>query len=111
MKIAIITGGSRAWAAAWPCTWPKRARRHPDLQQKAGDADAVVSEIEKLGRKAVALQLDIGDHQSFAAFAEKVRGALTQHWQRTDFDFLINNAGVGVQGRSWKRRKRSLTSF
>jgi NAD(P)-dependent dehydrogenase (short-subunit alcohol dehydrogenase family) len=98
MKIAIITGGSRGLGRSMALHLAEKGR---DIiltyNRKQPEADAVVSEIEKLGRKAVALQLEVGDHQSFAAFTEKVRGVLTEHWQRNDFDFLINNAGVGAQ--------------
>ena len=98
MKIAIITGGSRGLGRSMALHLAEKGR---DIlltyNRKQAEADAVVSEIEKLGRKAVALQLEVGDHQSFAAFTEKVRGVLTEHWQRNDFDFLINNAGVGAQ--------------
>ncbi len=63
---------------------------------KKADADAVVAQIEKTSRKAVALQLDVGDHQSFNSFAAHVKDVLRRNWQRDDFDFLINNAGIGV---------------
>jgi NAD(P)-dependent dehydrogenase (short-subunit alcohol dehydrogenase family) len=98
MKIAIITGGSRGLGRSMALHLAEKGR---DIiltyHSKRAEADAVVSEIEKLGRQAVALQLDVGDHTSFGALAEKVRGALSEHWQRNDFDFLINNAGAGIQ--------------
>ncbi|TIM59642.1 MAG: SDR family NAD(P)-dependent oxidoreductase, partial [Mesorhizobium sp.] len=58
-------------------------------------ASEVVAEIEALGRKAVALQLDLGVVASFAAFAETLRAALKETWGRDSFDYLINNAGHG----------------
>lgn len=58
-------------------------------------ADAVVAEIEALGRKAVALQLDTGRVSGFADFVQRLRGALQATWQRTTFDHLVNNAGHG----------------
>src|ERR1019366_4299537 len=63
---------------------------------KKAEADAVVAQIEKMSRKAVSLQLDAADHKSFKAFAEKVKNALRDTWQRNDFDFLVNNAGIGI---------------
>ncbi|MBU2325202.1 MAG: SDR family oxidoreductase, partial [Gammaproteobacteria bacterium] len=53
------------------------------------------AEIEALGRKAVALQLDVGNVSTFAAFAETLRGVLKETWQRDSFDYLVNNAGHG----------------
>jgi NAD(P)-dependent dehydrogenase (short-subunit alcohol dehydrogenase family) len=55
-----------------------------------------VAEIESKGRKSVALELDVADCSSFGAFAEALKRALGQVWQRENFDFLVNNAGVGA---------------
>lgn len=97
MKIAIITGGSRGLGKSMALRLAEKGR---DIiltyHSKKAEADAVVAEIVNQGRKAMALQLDVGDHKSFGSFAEKVRDALQHHWQRHDFDFLINNAGIGV---------------
>ena len=60
------------------------------------EAHAVVRQLESLGRKGVALRLDAGDSRSFAAFAQRVKTALADTWQREDFDYLVNNAGMGV---------------
>jgi len=43
----------------------------------------------------VALQLDTGNVRGFADFAERLRQALRDTWQREHFDHLINNAGHG----------------
>ncbi|OWK35105.1 Reductase [Fimbriiglobus ruber] len=58
------------------------------------EGEAVAAEIEKLGRKAALLQLDVADVSQFGRFADAVAAALQQHWQRKTFDFLINNAGI-----------------
>lgn len=58
-------------------------------------AKAVVAEIEAMGRKAVALQLDVSDISTFPAFASSFKAILTSAWQRDSFDHLINNAGQG----------------
>jgi len=65
-------------------------------RSRADEAEAVVQEIRALGRQAHALQLDTGHVGSFAAFADTVRHTLAQTWQRERFDFLVNNAGVGI---------------
>jgi len=69
-----------------------------DLTYHSNDAEAAaaVAEVEVLGRRAVALQLDASDVASFAAFGAALKSALTQTWSRDTFDFLVNNAGVGV---------------
>ncbi len=64
-------------------------------QSRSEDAGAVVAEIEALGRKAMALQLDVGHVADFAPFGERLRAALADTWQRATFDHLVNNAGHG----------------
>jgi len=94
--IAIITGGSRGLGQN---SAMKLAEQGTDviLTYRSGEkeAAAVVAAIEKLGRKAVALSLDVGKSASFDAFATKVRDVLSKTWQRETFDFLVNNAGTG----------------
>jgi NAD(P)-dependent dehydrogenase (short-subunit alcohol dehydrogenase family) len=94
--VSIITGGSRGLGRN---TAISIARQGGDViltyRSGAADAQAVVAEIEALGRKAVALQLDVTDISSLKAFADKVRNALSSTWSRDTFDHLINNAGQG----------------
>jgi NAD(P)-dependent dehydrogenase (short-subunit alcohol dehydrogenase family) len=59
-------------------------------------AERRVREVVRSGRKASALPLDVTRHDSFEAFATELRRSLQQHWARTDFDVLINNAGMGT---------------
>ncbi|CAN1722198.1 3-oxoacyl-ACP reductase [Hyphomicrobium sp. 1Nfss2.1] len=95
-RIAIVTGSSRGLGRN---TALAIARRGGDVivtyHSRADDAQAVVKEIEAIGRKAVALQLDAGDVRTFGPFADKVRAALRQTWGRNTFDHLVNNAGHG----------------
>jgi NAD(P)-dependent dehydrogenase (short-subunit alcohol dehydrogenase family) len=59
-------------------------------------AKNVVSSIEAIGGKAVALQLDTSNTKAFDNFVGQVKQALQDKWQTEHFDFLINNAGIGV---------------
>jgi NAD(P)-dependent dehydrogenase (short-subunit alcohol dehydrogenase family) len=94
--ISLVTGGSRGLGRN---TAISIARHGGDviLTYRNGkqNADAVVAEIELLGRKAVALQLDTGDRASFPAFIGTLHSALTATWSRTTIDHLVNNAGHG----------------
>lgn len=96
-KILLVTGGSRGLGRS---TAIAAAARGVDViltyHSNRTEADAAVAEIAALGRKAVALQLDAGDAGSFAAFAEAVRGALIATWGDARFDYLVNNAGIGI---------------
>lgn len=96
-RIAIITGGSRGLGKN---TALAMARKGIDIiltyRNKESEAASVVSEIQALGRNAVALQLDVERSQDFPDFAEQVKGTLNQHWQRDSFDILVNNAGIGI---------------
>jgi len=56
----------------------------------------VVKEIQQLGQKAVALRLDTGDIKSFNKFSKQVKSVLEKQLQRDTFDFLVNNAGIGI---------------
>ena len=95
--IALITGGSRGLGKNAALAL---AQQGTDIiltyQQNAAAAQAVVSEIEWLGRKAVALPLDVADSSSFAAFASQVQQQLQQLWGRDSFNYLLNNAGIGI---------------
>lgn len=95
-KIAIITGASRGLGRN---TALNIARKGNDViityQRREQDAQAVVAEIEAMGRRAVALKLDTGNVAGFAAFIEQLQAALRDTWQRDTFDHLVNNAGHG----------------
>lgn len=96
-KIAIITGGSRGLGKSAAL---KLAEQGTDViltyHSRHAQALAVVAEIEALGRKAAALQLDAGNCADFSAFAHQIKHILADKWHRQSFDFLINNAGVGL---------------
>jgi NAD(P)-dependent dehydrogenase (short-subunit alcohol dehydrogenase family) len=94
--ISLITGASRGLGRN---TALSIAARGNDViltyRSGAEQAAEVVREIEAMGRKAVALQLDVTKVSSFPAFAETVRRTLKEHWGRANFDHLVNNAGQG----------------
>jgi Dehydrogenases with different specificities (related to short-chain alcohol dehydrogenases) len=95
-RISLITGGSRGLGRN---TAISIAQRGGDViftyRSGVDDAKAVVAEIEALGRKAVALQLDVADIAGIPAFADTLRLALQENWGRDTFDHLVNNAGHG----------------
>jgi NAD(P)-dependent dehydrogenase (short-subunit alcohol dehydrogenase family) len=96
-KIGVITGGSRGLGKN---TALAMAAQGVDViltyHSQKDSAEAVVAEIVAMGRKALALQLDVTKASHFAGFAEQVSQALTTHWQQNRFDYLVNNAGGGA---------------
>ncbi len=95
-KIALVTGASRGLGRN---TALNIARHGGDViltyHSRSEDAQAVVAEMEAMGRKAIAFPLDTGHIASFAPFAKRLRTALHETWQRESFDYLVNNAGHG----------------
>jgi len=95
--IALITGGSRGLGKSMALNL---AEHGTDVvltyRSNQAEAEAVVAAIKQQGRRAIALPLDVGKTSSFATFAGQLRAALKQHWQRDNFDYLVNNAGIGV---------------
>lgn len=94
-KIALVTGGSRGLGRNVAL---KLAHDGHDVvltyRQKQNEGDAVVAEIVALGRKAVSLQLDVSLSKTFPAFRDAMTQSLSSTWRRSNFDFLINNAGI-----------------
>lgn len=96
-RIAIVTGGSRGLGKNAVL---KLAAQGTDIiftyNSQHDAALQVVAEVEKTGAKAVALQLNVSETASFAVFAEQVKNQLKQVWGRETFDYLVNNAGIGL---------------
>lgn len=98
-QIALVTGGNRGIGRSAAL---HLARDGADVvltyRDHADEAAAVVAEIEALGRRALALTLDLTDTPAFVDFAEAVGRALREHWERDTFDVLVNNAGFSRGG-------------
>lgn len=90
-KVGLITGGARGIGKA---TALKLAQAGSDIAivyyNSSDEALALVDEINAMGRKAIALQANVADHQSvkdmFAQFKK----------QFNQLNFLISNAASGV---------------
>ncbi len=97
MKVVLITGGSSGLGKSMAM---HLAQKGHDIaityKSSKAEADSVISEIEKMGQKAVALQLDVSNSKSFSAFADSFKSALCEKWGKESFDALISNAGMGI---------------
>lgn len=97
MKIAIITGGSRGLGKSMALNIA--AKGHDVIltyNSKQQDAEDVVKQIKQIGRKSIALELDVSNMDSINTFVTQVKNDLHKYWGRTAFDYLINNAGIGI---------------
>ena len=94
--IALITGGSRGLGKN---TALQLAAQGSDIiltyRSARAEAELTVAAIQALGRRAVALPLDVSVSASFPAFASAVQQALSTSFDRARFDHLVNNAGEG----------------
>lgn len=96
-KIALITGSSRGLGKSTALNLAKKGVHViVTYHRNAEEAKNVVAEIQQIGAKAVALQLDTADIKTFDSFAGQVQQLLNDRWQTEHFDFLVNNAGTGI---------------
>lgn len=96
-KIALITGGSRGLGKEMAL---RIAEKGLDVvltyNSKQDEAQAVVQQIEALGQKAAALQLNVGQVGTFNVFFASLQQVLQTHFGTDKIDFLVNNAGIGI---------------
>ncbi|HEV8550505.1 MAG TPA: SDR family oxidoreductase [Polyangiaceae bacterium] len=96
-QIALITGGSRGLGRSMAL---HLAKRGVDVifTYRAAEAEAneVLGRLRALGRKAVALPLDVADSASFDAFAKSIATELERTFGKQQLDFLVNNAGTAL---------------
>lgn len=95
-KIALVTGGSRGLGKDMAL---RLAEKGLDViltyNSKEDEAKKVVEQIEKLGQKAAALQLNTGELKTFAPFEDRLKDVLVKTFNVSHIDYLINNAGIG----------------
>lgn len=88
-KVAIVTGGSRGIGRAIVL---KLAQAGADVAftylKSAKEAEELSAEVNKAGRRAMALQIDVRDFDKSKELIEKVK----QEFGR--LDILVNNAGI-----------------
>jgi len=95
MQVAIVTGASSGIGQNAAI---QIARRGIGVlltysnNQEGGEE--TVRLIEEAGGQAIALRLDVGRTETFAAFTEDVREAIETKWNVSSFQYLVNNAGV-----------------
>jgi 3-oxoacyl-[acyl-carrier protein] reductase len=90
-KVALVTGGSRGIGAAIAKRLAADGANVAITYTKGADAAAsVVKEIERAGRKAIAIQADAADAGAVEAAVEKTVATFGR------LDVLVNNAGTAI---------------
>lgn len=90
-KVAVVTGASRGLGQQFGRALAKAGA---DLIITSRSLDSLApfqGEIESLGRKATALELDVTCHESIVKFGEQALAACEK------IDILVNNAGCNVR--------------
>ena len=88
-KAALVTGSSRGIGKAIAlCLAAHGADVAINYRQRSDLAEEVVSDIEAMGRKALAIKADVGDRDE----ADELFGKAVESLGR--LDILVNNAGI-----------------
>lgn len=96
-KIALITGASRGLGKSMAL---HLAAQGIDViityRSQQQEAENVVQQIQQTGAKSAALPLDVSQISTFADFRQGLEQTLKQQWGCHTIDFLVNNAGIGI---------------
>lgn len=96
-KNAIVTGGSRGIGTAICLDLAANgANVALNFRKSASEAQHVVDEIKRMGRKALAVQADVS---SFQDAQRMVRQVIEEFGS---LEILVNNAGINWDGVIWK---------
>lgn len=95
-KIALVTGGSRGLGKDMALSLAKKGI-DVILTYRTNEAEAseVTTAIKATGCNAAALQLDMARFDSLDAFMHSFQQTLSTDFNSSNFDYLINNAGIG----------------
>lgn len=89
-KIALITGGSRGIGEAAALGFAKAGADVAVASRKMPELERVADEVEKLGRKALPVEANIGRMEEIQPLVDKVVKEFGK------IDILVNNAGTAL---------------
>jgi NAD(P)-dependent dehydrogenase (short-subunit alcohol dehydrogenase family) len=96
-KVALVTGGSRGLGRDMAI---QLAKRDFDIiityKSNEAEANKVVTTINALGKKAIALQLDVAKSSSYDGFISNLKAKLASDFSTNEIHALVNNAGTGL---------------
>src|SRR3972149_1952645 len=87
-KSAVVTGGGSGLGKEMCLALARAGADVAIAGRRTGPIEEVASEIQKMGRKAVAISTDVMDSRQVNALIEKSIAALGK------VDILVNNAGI-----------------
>ena len=91
-KVAVVTGASSGLGADAARAYAEAGADVAVLARRAEKLEGVKADIEKLGRRAIAVPCDVTNEQSVKEAIETVLKEFGH------IDILLNNAGVAVRG-------------
>jgi len=96
-KVALVTGGSRGLGRDMAI---QLAMKDFDViityNSNKEAANKVLEDVKAVGKKAIALKLDVTKSRSFDAFVSQVKEKLTSEFGTNRIHSLVNNAGTGL---------------
>ncbi|MFB7640173.1 SDR family NAD(P)-dependent oxidoreductase [Peribacillus butanolivorans] len=89
-RVAIVTGGSKGLGSGMAYALAEQGADIVIVSRNQAEGELVAAKIRSMGRKSMALSVDVQDISSINEMVETV----TKEFGR--IDILINNAGVGI---------------
>ena len=90
-KVALLTGAGRGLGRAISLAYARAGADIVATARTASELDSLCEEVRALGRRAVAVPLDVRDLASIRAMADRAEAELGR------VDILVNNAGITVR--------------
>lgn len=91
-KIAVVTGGAQGIGQAIATTLAQEGADVVVADLNANRCEETVARVQKLGRKAMAVSVNVGDWDQVKSLIDRVQ----KEWER--IDILVNNAGITRDG-------------
>jgi len=91
-KIAVVTGGAQGIGQAIATTLAQEGSDVVVADLDANRCEETVARVQELGRKAMAVSVNVGDWDQVKGMIDRVQ----KDWER--IDILVNNAGITRDG-------------
>jgi len=91
-KIAVVTGGAQGIGQSIATTLAQEGSDVVVADLDANRCEETVARVQELGRKAMAISVNVGDWDQVKGMIDRVQ----KDWER--IDILVNNAGITRDG-------------